>query len=348
MFREARIKLTSQYLAIIMLISLFFSLVIYLGVNRELVRIDRLQTSRQQNTQNLFPYLEELRINRIQRGLPPLNVEIESPEPFSLAEARARILTTLGIINFAILGISGVSGYFLAGRTLAPIATMMEEQKEFVGNASHELRTPLTSLKTEIEVAMRDKKLALAEAKELLKSNLEEVDKMHKLSNYLLTLNRYESGKANFSFSKVNLKNVAEKAIEKVKIQAKANKIKIVKKLQNVSVNGNEDSLVELTGILLDNAVKYSMSGKEVIINTKAVGRSSILTVQDFGLGIGKEDVSHIFDRFYRVDTSRSKQKTDGYGLGLAIAKSIVEMHHGKISVESAPNKGSKFEVKFS
>lgn len=347
MFQQARINLTAQYLIIIMLISFFFSLIIYLGINRELIKFEQAENLRQQRAENLSPFLEELQRIREERGLPPPRYEIEIEPVVSIPEVRTRILSILGLINLIILGVSGVAGYYLAGKTLGPIQVMMDEQKEFVGNASHELRTPLTSLKSEIEVALRDKKLALTQAKGLLKSNLEEVDRMHKLSNYLLTLNRYESGKASFVFSKVNLKDVAEKAVEKVKAQAKANKIKIVKKLQNAKVSGNENSLVELAGILLDNAVKYSASASDVIISTKTHGRSAILTVQDFGLGIGKEDIPRIFDRFYRAETSRSKEKRDGYGLGLAIAKSIVEMHGGKISVESSPNKGSKFEVRF-
>jgi len=348
MFQEARIKLTTQYLAIIMLISLFFSLVIFLGINRELTRIEWTQELRRERTENFIPVFEEFRKNRERLGLSTPQFEIRPEETIEISSVRARILSVLGIINLTILGISGVAGYYLAGKTLEPIAKMVNQQKDFVSNASHELRTPLTSLKSEIEVALRDNKVTLKEAKSLLKSNLEEVDKMHKLSNYLIKLNRYQGETSGLTFSQVNLKAVAEEASQKVSQIAKTKNIKIEKNLKNAKIKGNEDSLVELATILLDNAIKYSSAGKKVIISTKKEGRSASLEVKDFGVGIEKQDIPHIFERFFRADTSRGKQKADGYGLGLSIAKSIAEIHNAKILVSSTPNKGSSFTVKFS
>jgi signal transduction histidine kinase len=346
MFREARIKLTIQYLGIIMLISFFFSLVIYLGINRELGRIDHMQQARQQRTEDFLNVYEEFRRNRAQMGMPAPSFVVPLEETISIPETRARILTILGIINLSILGISGVAGYFLAGETLHPIQVMLEEQKDFISNASHELRTPLSSLKSEIEVALRNKKITVKEAKDLLKSNLEEVDKMAGLSDYLLRLDRYQRGKSNFRFSRVNLKKVAEESIKKVQSLAKERKIKIVNKLKNAIVQGNQESLVELATILLDNAIKYSPPGKRVILSTLKEGPSGVLRIQDFGMGIDKKDLPHLFERFYRAEASRSKNKVDGYGLGLSIAKSIVELHGGKVQVESSPQKGSTFTAK--
>lgn len=314
MFREARIKLTAWYLAIIMVISLSFSGVIYVGVNRELTRLEDFQRAR---------------IQRIVGGAPaPLNLP---PDVDAVAEARDRILLTLGLVNLSILFLAGAAGYFLAGRTLTPIAEMVDEQKEFVSNASHELRTPLTSLKTEIEVSLRDSGLSVADAKKLLKSNLEDVNRMQKLSNYLLELNRYESGRE-LAMGEVDLKEVAIKAVGKQKIKTN---------LKRTVVTGNEDSLVELVTILADNAVKYG-KGKEVEIRTKSGG---IIEVEDHGVGIAKEDLPHIFDRFYRSDKSRG---TEGYGLGLSIAKSIADLHGASIKVESKIGKGTTFRVSFS
>jgi len=348
MFRQARIKLTTQYLAIIMLISFFFSLVIYFGINRELRRIEHTQDLRQQKTENFLPVFEEFRRNRERSGLPVPTFEISAEELISIPETRIRILSILGLINLTILGISGLAGYYLAGETLAPIAKMMEDQKEFVANASHELRTPLTSLKSEIEVALRDKKMSIKQARVLLKSNLEEVDKMQALSNYLLRLNKYQSMNASPPFTQVNLKSTVEEAVKKVQPQARVKHIRIVKRLEKVKVGGNEESLVELATILLDNAIKYSDSGKEVIIVTQRTSRGVNLKVQDFGLGIDKDELPHIFDRFYRADSSRAKGKVDGFGLGLSIAKSITDANKAKISVESTPGKGSTFTVRFS
>jgi two-component system, OmpR family, sensor histidine kinase CiaH len=318
MFKEARIKLTLWYLVIVMSISLFFSGVIYLGINNELARIESFQKVRIQRIVDGFP-------NPIQQ--PPV-VETDA-----IAEARLRIIATLGFINLFILIVAGLGGYFLAGETLQPIAKMVDEQKEFVGNASHELRTPLTVLKTEIEVALRSKKLGINEAKKLLESNLEDVNRMQKLSNYLLKLHKYENKDTGLVMKKVDLKDVVSKAAELV-----GNK-NIKTDLKKSIVVGDEDSLVEMTTILIDNAIKYGGKTKSVEIRTKSGGK---IEIQDFGVGISQSEIPHIFDRFYRGDKSRNKE---GYGLGLSIAKSIVDAHKGKIEVISQEGKGSTFRV---
>ena len=322
MFKQARIKLTAWYLIIIMAISLSFSVAIFSGVNRELTRIEDMQKVRQERVDTISNVL-------IQRGFPV------PPEKFpqkieSVEESRLRILSILGFINLSILVVAGLGGYFLAGVTLDPISKMVREQKEFIGNASHELRTPLTSLKTEIEVGLRDKKLDLNSAKKLLLSNLEEVNKIQRLSNYLLELNRLESGKTNFETKRVDLGKVVTIAIGKRKVKTDLKKTVIL---------GDENALIELTTILLDNAFKYSGRNKIVEVKTKSGG---VLEVKDHGVGISEKDLPHIFDKFYRGDKSRTK---DGYGLGLSIAKSIVEKIGGKIKVESKVGHGSVFTV---
>lgn len=304
MFKEARIKLTGWYLVIIMAISIFFSVIIYRGAVMELDRIQRAQMLRRP---------------------PPASFVIDLEV---LEESKRRIIFSLILVNAAILGISALAGYFLAGKTLDPIAKMVDEQKKFVGNASHELRTPLTSLKTEIEVALRDPK---TKNKNILKSNLEEINRMQKLTNYLLELNRYEEGRG-IPMTKVDLRKIVLNMIGKKKVKTDLRKSIIV---------GNEDALIELVTILLDNAFKYSPKRSEVSIKVK----DGTIEVIDKGIGISKENLPHIFDRFYRSDKSRG---TDGYGLGLSIAKSIVDLHKGRIEVESKLGKGSIFRVHLS
>jgi signal transduction histidine kinase len=328
MFKKAKVKLTLWYLAIIMTISLSFSGVIYVGVNRELTRIDSFQRTR---------------IQGIMRGFPAPVDSSQFPDFDVVGESRNRIILTLGLINLGILVLSGMGGYFLAGLTLNPIAEMIDEQKKFVSNASHELRTPLTSLMTEIEVALRNKKLNLSQAKKMLISNLEEVKKMNKLSNYLLKLNKSEYDSTQIEFKEVNLRDVALDVIDKIIPLAAASKIKIVERLHTAFVQGNEESLKELATILLENAVKYSKEDGSIEIRTSGTS----LVVKDNGVGIPENDLPHIFDRFYRADSSRSKEKTDGYGLGLSIAKSIADLHGARIEVDSKLGRGSTFTVTF-
>lgn len=334
MFHEARIKLTLWYLLIIMAISLSFSVAIYAGVNNELSRIGNMQRARQARVDTITTFLT-------QNGL-PIPPENQGPQEETVEAARIRIISVLGLINISIFVISGLGGYFLAGQTLDPIQKMVRDQKEFVSNASHELRTPLTSLKTEIEVALRSKDLGIGEAKKLLKSNLEDVDNMQRLSNYLLELNRYENNDIVIEINNVDLSTVVQKVIDQVKPIADKAEIKIAAKLQKTTIRGNEDSLNELSKILMENAIKYSGKSKAIEVKTKSGG---ILEIKDYGIGISKKDIPHIFDRFYRAEPSRSKEKIDGYGLGLSIAKSIVDKMNGKIKVASVVGKGSTFTV---
>lgn len=306
LFQSARTKLTLFYLTIIMVISIFFSFIIYRGATAELNRIENMQRVRRPNPQFVI-------------------------DPEIIIETKARIFFSLLSLNAIILFVSGLSGYFLAGKTLNPIAKMMDEQKDFVSNASHELRTPLAALKSQIEVALRSKSMSTKEAKEILKSNLEDVNNMVSLSNYLLKLNKFQLENNKLDFKKVELSKIINKVVKDKKI-----KLDLDKSIVKV----NEDSIYELISILVDNAVKYG-ENKEVIVTLK----NKVLKIKDNGIGISEADLPHIFDRFYRGDKARSH---DGYGLGLSIAKQIADIHSVKIRVESKLDKGSTFKVIFS
>lgn len=296
-FNLARIKLTLIYLAIIMVISLFFSFNIYGIINKELQRRDRL-------------FIQEI---------------------------RSRIIEQLFLTNLEILIISGIVGYILAGATLKPIEEAIEEQRRFISDASHELRTPLTIIKTETEVSLRDKKLNLKKAKKQLASNLEETDKLKKLTDYILTLNRQQNI-FDEEKEKVDLKEVTKEMIKKMKI-------KVDLKAEKTEIMANKISMEKLLMIFLDNAVKYSSKDSKILLRIKEENNKVIIEIEDNGIGIKESDIPHIFDRFYRADTSRSKNKIEGYGLGLAIAKNIVEAYKGKIEVESEVGKGSMFRA---
>ena len=175
MFQKARIKLTAWYLLIIMLVSILFSVVIYSGINRELGRFER-------------SHVIIFRDERLVPPNPPPPVDITKIDTQGLTAARTRLTLTLIFINIGIFWIAGLAGYFLAGRTLRPIKEMVDEQNRFITDASHELRTPLTSLKTSIEVNLRNKNMTLAQAKELIKSNLEDVEYLQTLSDGLIRL----------------------------------------------------------------------------------------------------------------------------------------------------------------
>jgi signal transduction histidine kinase len=262
-----------------------------------------------------------------------------------LEELKTQIALRLLVIDLIIITGAGVAGYFLAGRTLRPIEKMVEDQKRFVSDASHELRTPLTALKTEIEVALRSNKLDQKTAKEILKSNLEEVDKMQKLSNYLLSLNKYQNGKVKMAIEKVRLNDVVKRAIGKNKSAADEKKIIFETDLKEVIVGGDSVNLEELLIIFLDNAIKYSHKNGKIIITTRKDQNWAKITIKDFGMGIASADLSHIFDRFYRSEESRTKTSASGFGLGLSIANEIVKQYGGRIDVKSKKDEGSIFSI---
>ena len=336
MFHSARIKLTAWYFLIIMLISLSFSAVVYRLTTLELDRIERVQRL------------------RIERPLPGSERFVSPPnsqdqrlflDPALIIETKNRLKMILAFINLAILAMSTGGGYFLAGKTLRPIKEMVEEQGRFITDASHELRTPLTSLKTEIEGVLRDKKLTLEEAKRLLKSNLEEVNNLQALSDGLIKLTQYQKGNNGLVFIEVSLSSVFGEAIKKVANLAQNKKIEIVNKVNDLKVQGNKQTLVELFIIFLDNAIKYSPAKTKIKLTSKKTDHHIILQITDEGMGIEEKDLPRLFDRFYQANQARTKIQATGYGLGLSIAKQIVDQHHGSIKVKSQSKKGTTFIV---
>jgi two-component system, OmpR family, sensor histidine kinase CiaH len=339
MFHSTRLKLTGWYLLIIMIISTMFSVGIYRILSSELDRVEQIEKSRMQRR-----LLE-------QQGLIPPQMfrNPSSPmffiDPDVIEETKNRLKIMLLIINVTILGGSAMAGYFLSGRTLQPIKDMIDEQNRFVTDASHELRTPLTSLKSEIEVNLRDNKLNLEDARKLLKSNLEEVNNLQILSDGLIKLTQYQKGNNGLVITEVLLKNVSTEAVKKVSALAKNKQINIVNGIGNEIIEGSSIELTELVIIFLDNAIKYSPKKTTIHLASEKKDGHVIISIMDQGVGINEDDIPHLFDRFYRSDKSRTKADNEGYGLGLAIAKEIVERHQGTIKVQSKVDEGTTFMV---
>ena len=342
MFTSARFKLTAWYVLIMAVITGFFSVVAYKVLTHELDRSLRIQAYRIDPIPE-FRWEPGRGWQSLFEADPWSHMSVVKLHPEVLEEAKRRILWRIVLADVIILSTSGLASFYLAGETLRPIELMVEDQKRFIGDASHELRTPLTTMKTEIEVALREKELSLSQAKELLDSSLEEVNKMQDLTNYLLSLSRYQQ----ISLSKeiVSLDEVVKSVCEGLKLRAEAKQIKLKEGITPVKIQGNGVALGELAAIVLDNAIKYSPQNSEVEVSLKKHKLEAVLEVRDQGAGIKPSELPYIFNRFYRADSSRSKEKVQGYGLGLAIAKNIVELHQGKIRVQSKPGNGSVFIV---
>lgn len=338
MFKSARIKLTGWYLLLIALISVIFSLAIYTSISRELERGFRVAEMRlREDRRETFPP---------RPLLPPREINPQLVEEFSLA--KKRLALNLLMINGIILSFSAAAGYFLAGKTLKPIEKTMEEQKRFIADASHELRTPLTSLKASVEIALREKKMTSQEAKRVLASNLEDIDSLQSLTDNLLSLDQYQQANNNFVYEPVDIDEIFRSVQRKISPLAKKKNIKMNLKTSNQIAQVNQNSLEKLIMLLLDNAIKFTPKGGKIEASANIIRKKLIIKVKDNGIGISKEDLPYVFDRFYRVDQSRCKVEAPGFGLGLSLAKKIVEAHRGAIEVKSNPGKGTVFTVKLS
>lgn len=315
------------YLAIVMTISLVFSGVLYRIASNELNHGIRHESQR---IFTQFPVFQG--DPRFQPG-----ADVDA--------GNHRILWRLAGFNLIVLVLAGGASYWLARRTLEPIEIAHEQQKRFTGDVSHELRTPLTALKMESEVALLNPKASAKELRQTLTSNLEEITKMETLINNILRLTKLEAEELQQSFKPVLLKEIIEEAVQQVAPKAAERDITIKSDPLQGATAGDKDSLVQLAVILLDNAVKYSPAGSEVIIGSVKQGDRITLSVEDKGSGIKRADLEHVFDRFYRSDSSRTNSAEEGHGLGLSIAKMITELHQGTITITSQEGKGTTASV---
>jgi two-component system, OmpR family, sensor histidine kinase CiaH len=334
MFRSARIRLTLWYLLIIFIISTIFSLVIFRGISAELHRSFYRSQLLEQRVRDFY-------ILPMDRPVPL----VRSEEDLEIAEHR--IIIDLVALDVAVIFLSGLAGYFLAGRTLQPIELMVDEQNRFITDASHELRTPLTALKTTLEVSLRDKKPTPVKIRGVFTDSLSMVNNLQSLSDNLLELTQHQNGNGKHTLTNVSLKVIIQMAYEQVMSLAIKKEIKFHFKIFDCKILGNEESLKQLFIIFFDNAIKYSSDKHDVFVTVKRDDHTAVISVRDTGFGIPKNHLPHIFDRFYRADHSRSKINVTGFGLGLSIAKRIVEFHNGTVSVESIPEKGTEFLLKF-
>lgn len=284
------------------------------------------------------------------RGIPRLTIQPQARQALRhdayirLQDAKENVRNRLIFTNLVILIGAGVLSYYLASRTLRPIEEAHEAQSRFTADASHELRTPIAAMQSEIEVALMDPKLTLAQSKKLLRSNLEELAKLTALTTGLLKLAHNEDGA--LELSALDMEEVLKQAIETVAPSAEAKEITITSHItKDVALEADKDSIIDMFVTIIDNAVKYSPAKSEVAITAAADRKNAVIHIQDKGIGMKASDIEHIFDRFYRADSARSKEQGNGYGIGLSIAKQIVDAHNGSISVKSQPNKGSTFTV---
>lgn len=249
-------------------------------------------------------------------------------------EIKKEMLFHLIVLDSIIIILGTIGSYFLSKKTLKPIEENLNLQMEFISNASHELKTPITVITMENEVLLREKNHSKEELLHQIKSNLEEVTSLSKLVNILLELARNNK----ITLEKIKVTDVVNNACDKLKLLSKKKNITILNNIDNLKILANKDILEEVIVIILDNAIKYSDKNTTIKIYSK----NSKIFIEDEGIGIKEKDLKYIFDRFYRADKSHS---TEGYGLGLSLAKHLAEKMKLKISAYNNKDKGSTFVI---
>jgi len=245
-----------------------------------------------------------------------------------------------------IIVISIVSSYILSKRTLKPIVDSYRKQTEFVQNASHELRTPLTIIQAKQELLLQEPESKIIDKSEDINIILKESKRLTKLIKELMILAMADSNELKMNKEKTNIDNLIKEIsvpyIDFATMQSKEIKLNL-KHEREINVDRNKIS--QLIVIILDNAIKYTAENDRIEINTYSKDGKCIIEISDTGIGISKEAAEHVFDRFYREDKARSREK-GGIGLGLAIAHTIVTMHGGTIKLVQNEPKGTKVIIR--
>lgn len=222
------------------------------------------------------------------------------------------------------------------------------ERRLFVSNVSHELRTPLTSVKSYLE-ALAEGALTEPVAPDFIKVSLDETNRMMRMVTDLLHLSRIDNATSHLDVELINFTAFITfilNRFDKMKSQDEEKKYELVRDypITSVWIEIDTDKMTQVIDNILNNAIKYSPDGGKITVNMKTTDDQMILSISDQGLGIPKEDLPKIFDRFYRVDKARSRAQ-GGTGLGLAIAKEIIKQHKGFIWAKSEYGKGSTFTI---
>ena len=256
------------------------------------------------------------------------------------------VLRILLIATIIFIFISIIISFILSNKTLKPIIEAWNRQTEFVQNASHELRTPLTIIQAKQELLLQEPNKKIIDKSKDITVCIKETRRLSKLVKELMILARADSNKLDLEKEVFNLdsliKEVSEPYIEMARLQHK----NVTLNLNSVKdLNADKNKITELLIIILDNAIKYTGENDKIDIYTYNKEGKTFIEIADTGIGISKDAMKRIFERFYREDKARSRQ-TGGNGLGLAIAQTIVQAHNGSIKLVHNEPKGTKVVIK--
>jgi signal transduction histidine kinase len=249
--------------------------------------------------------------------------------------------TLLLLVGALTLAGATIGGYFLAARALDPARLAFARQQGFIADAAHELRTPLTLLRADAEVLLRGRERFEPDDAALLEDIVAETGHLSSLSTTMLTLARLDSGAQHHERDVVDLSSVARSVVQRAHALANERGISLsLGAAPQAQVIGDRELLEQAALILVDNAIKYGGAGSSVEVSVATKDGKQRLMVHDTGPGIAAEHLPHLGERFYRPDKARSRA-AGGAGLGLSLARGVMQLHDGELTVESALGKGT-------
>lgn len=241
----------------------------------------------------------------------------------------------------------GGAGWWLAGLAIFPIKQSYEQIQQFTTDAAHELRTPIAATQLIVETALENPLFANSVYQQTLQSLDRQIKRLGELTGDLLLLSRLEYRSQPLKIEQICVNNLVEDIEEELMPVAMAAQISLASQIQTnamLYIEGDKAQIYRLLMNLISNGINYTPANGKVIITLKSEHNQAIILVKDTGIGIAESDIAHIFDRFYRVNTDRSRN-TGGSGLGLAIAKAITQTHKGRLQVHSIVNQGTTFSL---
>ena len=251
-------------------------------------------------------------------------------------------LIYLGILGGIVSVFLAVASWLLAGRSLDPAQKAWDQQQTFVSNASHELRTPLTFIRATADYSLRRK--PPAEQAEHLENILNECDYMDELVDDLLLLSRMDANRLKLELDLLSLPKLFAETLTRVQRRAETEGITLVSNDYDITIYADHTRMRQALLILLDNALRFTPAGGKVELTAEKAGKFILIKVSDTGKGIAPEHLPHLFKRFYQVGTPENAENRSN-GLGLSIAHTLIEAHHGTIKVESKFGEGAQFTI---
>lgn len=337
-FQKARWKLTAIYSLILFVLFQIFTISLFLVLQKE-------ETTHQENIHTLWSQKEVIfpdsGVTVIKFETPAKNI-VSTQEVINVHHIFLQAIKKwIVIIQGFLLLISGVLSYFLSGRTLRPIQEKTQKQKEFLADVSHELKNPLSAIKTSLEISQQQKTWKQGELQEVFSDLESEINRLIHTTEAILEL---EKNPEKTKKEKIFLPEIIKQVEKRFAPLAVQKNITLDGTLENFSCLASPQDVEKVIANLLHNAIKFSDSNSRITVSLVENGKFS---VQDFGIGIPQSEISALFDRFYKIDSSRLFTEESGSGLGLSLVQKICNANGWKIEVQSKEGEGSVFVVWF-